>query len=61
MALPDIFTKPVADSVIARINALTPITTPQWGKMNVSQMLAHCCVSYEMVYEQQPPPSQTAS
>jgi hypothetical protein len=51
MALPNIFTKPVADSIIDRINTLTPATTAQWGKMNVSQMLAHCCVSYEMVYE----------
>jgi hypothetical protein len=51
MALPDIFSKPVADGVIQRINNLSPQTSPQWGKMSVSQMLAHCCVSYEMVYE----------
>jgi len=24
---------------------------PVWGKMNVAQMLAHCNVTYEMVYE----------
>jgi hypothetical protein len=51
MALPNIFTKNVADNVIQRINALSADTQPNWGKMNVSQMLAHCCVSYEMVYE----------
>jgi hypothetical protein len=51
MALPNIFSQPVADGIIQRINSLTPTTTPQWGKMKVSQMLAHCCVSYEMVYE----------
>lgn len=34
-----------------RINALTPTTTPAWGKMTVDQMLAHCNVTYEMVYE----------
>jgi len=34
-----------------RINRLTPATTPQWGKMSVAQMLAHCNVSYEMVYD----------
>lgn len=34
-----------------RINSLTPASQPQWGKMSVSQMLAHCNVSYEMVYE----------
>lgn len=51
MALPNIFTKSVADEVIQRINTLTPATQPQWGKMSVSQMLAHCCVTYEMAYE----------
>lgn len=51
MALPNIFDQKVADAVIERINGLTPDTQPEWGKMSVSQMLAHCCVSYEMVYE----------
>ena len=52
MALPNIFTRSVADGIIARINALTPETQPKWGKMNAGQMLAHCCVTYEMVYEE---------
>ena len=30
--------------------ALTPDSQPLWGKMSVSQMLAHCNVAYEMVY-----------
>ena len=51
MALPNIFTRSVTDEVIGRINNLTPATQPKWGKMSVSQMLAHCCVTYEMVYE----------
>ncbi len=34
----------------ARINRLTPSTMPQWGKMSVDQMLAHCNVSYDMAY-----------
>ena len=55
MALPDIFTKNVADEVIGRINKLTPATQPLWGKMSVSQMLAHCCVTYEMIYETRHP------
>jgi hypothetical protein len=55
MALPNIFTKSVADSIIQRINTLTPTTSPQWGKMAVAQMLAHCCVSYEMTYEDRHP------
>jgi hypothetical protein len=47
----NIFSEPVAREVIARINQLTPTTKPIWGKMNVEQMLAHCCVSYEYVYD----------
>lgn len=30
------------NDVVARLNKLTPDTIPGWGKMNVSQMLAHC-------------------
>jgi hypothetical protein len=36
---------------IARIEKLTPDSRPLWGKMAVGQMLAHCCVSYEMTFE----------
>ncbi len=55
MALPNIFTKQVADGVVERINKLTAQTTPNWGKMSVSQMLAHCSVTYEMAYEDKHP------
>lgn len=51
MALPNVFSKEVSESLKARIHRLTPAQVPQWGKMNVSQMLAHCNVTYEMVYE----------
>ncbi len=51
MALPSIFTQPVAEGIITRINALSPNTQAQWGKMSVAQMLAHCNVPYEMTYE----------
>ena len=51
MALPNIFTKPVTDNIIQRINKLTPDTAPVWGKMNVAQMLAHSNVTYEMIFE----------
>lgn len=47
----NIFQKSVTDEVIGRINSLTPTTQPNWGKMNVAQMLAHCNVTYEMVYD----------
>ena len=46
----DIFTKEVTNEVILRIDKLSPKTQANWGKMSVSEMLAHCCVTYEMVY-----------
>ncbi len=51
MPLPNIFTSEVAESVIARINRLTPTNQPQWGKMSVDRMLAHLNVAYETIYE----------
>ncbi len=47
----NIFNKEVTDEVIHRINRLENDTLPLWGKMTVAQMLAHCNVSYELVYE----------
>lgn len=51
MALPNIFSKPVVEQIIERINSLTPTTQAKWGKMNVDQMLAHCNVTYELIYD----------
>ena len=51
MAIPNVFGKEVSDTLIERINHLTPATQQKWGKMSVDQMLAHCNVSYEMIYE----------
>lgn len=51
MALPDVFSQEVTKDLIDRISKLKPDTQPQWGKMTVAQMLAHCCVTYEYVYE----------
>ena len=51
MALSNIFNKEESNKVIQRIYGLTPNTQPQWGKMAVAQMLAHCNVTYEMMYE----------
>lgn len=47
----NIFEATVTNEVIGRINQLTPESKGLWGKMTVSQMLAHCCVTYEMIYE----------
>lgn len=51
----DIFDSKETDAVIARINKLKPTTLPLWGKMSVDQMLAHCNVVYEMVYDNKHP------
>ena len=51
MALPDIFSVEITDQIVGRINQLSENSKPNWGKMNVSQMLAHCNVAYEMCFE----------
>lgn len=55
MALPNIFQKDTTEAIIQRINSLNADTPPEWGKMSVDQMLAHCSVAYEMVYEDKHP------
>jgi hypothetical protein len=47
----NVFNQTDAAELINRINQLRPDTERRWGKMTVAQMLAHCNVSYEMVYE----------
>ena len=47
----NVFDHVVVAELAARVNALTPTTAPQWGKMSVDQMLAHVNVAYEMVYD----------
>lgn len=51
----NIFEQEVASQTIGRINNLTTNTTANWGKMSVAQMLAHCNVTYEMVYDDKHP------
>lgn len=55
MSLPNIFKPGVTQGIIERINKLSPEITPDWGKMNVAQMLSHCNVTYELTYEQKHP------
>ena len=50
MTLPNIFTTEVSNNVIARIQTLNPESQALWGRMNVAQMLAHCNVTYEMIF-----------
>ena len=46
-----VFNQSDVAELISRIDKLSPTTSPQWGKMSVDQMLAHCNVSYEMLYD----------
>ena len=43
-----IFDKTTRDEVIGRISSLDENSTPQWGKMNVYQMLKHCTLAEAM-------------
>lgn len=47
----NIFEQETIERIIDRINNLSTDTKANWGKMNASQMLAHCNVIYEMHYE----------
>jgi hypothetical protein len=51
----NIFEIGVVDEIINRINSLTPESKALWGKMHVAQMLAHCNVTYELVYTNKHP------
>lgn len=46
----NIFDQTVTNEIVARINKLEPSTTRLWGKMTAAQMLAHCTVTYELIY-----------
>lgn len=51
MKYTNLFTSQGVESIIQRINRLSPDTKPEWGKMTVDQMLAHVNVAYEMCYD----------
>ena len=44
----NLFEKEAYAEITKRINALTPQTQRQWGKMNVAQMLAHCKEAFKV-------------
>lgn len=51
----NIFDASVSEEVIGRIQKLTAESTPAWGKMSADQMLAHCNVTYELIYDNKHP------
>jgi len=48
MAIPNIFKQETIDSLLSRIEKLTPQTQPLWGTMDVAKMLAHVNVTYDL-------------
>ena len=47
----NIFNAQDAQSYIDRINQLNARSERRWGKMTVDQMLAHCNITYSMIFE----------
>ncbi len=51
----NVFNQTDKNEIVVRINKLSRQSRPLWGKMSVEQMLAHCNVTYELVYENKHP------
>lgn len=51
MEIANIFESKGLESIIHRINQLNSESKANWGKMSVDQMLAHCNVSFEMIFD----------
>lgn len=50
MSYPSVFDSQTTANLLKRINKLQPTSQPEWGKMGAAQMLAHCCVAYDITY-----------
>ena len=46
----NVFDAEVSKELISRINSISPSTSSKWGRMNAAQMLAHCNVTYDLVF-----------
>ena len=51
----NLFQKQDTDEILDRLNNLRPDSPRLWGKMSPAQMLAHCNVTYELVYDNKHP------
>ncbi len=49
MSYPSIYLRATTNDLIDRIQKLQPDSQALWGKMNVGQMLSHCCVPYQQI------------
>ena len=50
MALLNTFDPKTTEETFKRLEKLTYMSKPQWGKMNAAQMLAHLSIPYDIVY-----------
>lgn len=50
MTLLNTFDPKTTEEVFKRLEKLNYMSKPQWGKMNVSQMMAHLNVAYDLAY-----------
>lgn len=48
MQVQNLFDQSTYDSILKRINQLSPAAQRQWGKMSVSQMLQHCQEAFKV-------------
>lgn len=54
MEVKNLFNNTAYNEIAERINKLTPATERQWGRMTVSQMLAHCNAAMKVPLSQKP-------
>jgi len=46
----DMFAESTTREFVERVNKLDSTSTPEWGKMNVSQMLRHCAIVLDITF-----------
>lgn len=57
----DLFNPETAQHFVSRVHNLSPHSKPQWGKMNVSQMLAHTSIVLEKAMSKEKEPRKLIS
>ena len=56
MEIKNLFEKNTYEETLHRMDQLTPASQRQWGKMTVSQMLAHCKAAFRVPLSDKPMP-----
>ncbi len=51
MTFPNVFDKDESIKLVGRVNSLNAESKASWGNMNVAQLMAHCNVTYDYVFE----------